>query len=178
MDNGYWKYTEHNDNENIDNDEWKTIIIDGKYIDYEVSDHGRIRRKNGRILKGNKVSGYYQVTIYVDNTKRTFSLHRLVTSAFIKNIHNKKVVNRIGKNKLNNNVNNLEWTTHSENIIHSSGRKIEQYDMKGNYIKEYSSIVSAANEYGISNSAISQNLLGQTKSSYGFIWKYCNDQRK
>ena len=41
--------------------------------------------------------------------------HRLVAEYFIDNPNNLPVVNHKDENKLNNNVNNLEWATYSQN---------------------------------------------------------------
>jgi hypothetical protein len=45
-------------------------------------------------------------------------IHRLVALHFINNLNNKTDVNHIDFNKLNNNLKNLEWTSHLENISH------------------------------------------------------------
>ena len=47
-------------------------------------------------------------------------VHRMVAKTFIKNNEPErlKYVNHIDFNKLNNNVNNLEWCTMSENHVH------------------------------------------------------------
>lgn len=48
-------------------------------------------------------------------------------------------------------------------------KSILQYDLKGNLIKEWSSITEAQKIYG---SSIINNLRNYTKTAYGFIWKY------
>lgn len=48
---------------------------------------------------------------------------------------------------------------------------IVQYDMKGNYIKQYTSIKEAAESAGISSTSISKVLRGQRNLAAGFIWR-------
>ena len=40
------------------------------------------------------------------------------------------MVNHIDENKLNNYYKNLEWTTTSENVMHSTGKKVNQIDIE------------------------------------------------
>lgn len=89
---------------------------------YEISNTGKLRNGN-HILKGIVGNcGYVQYSMYLGNYKRKYELaHRLVAKAFIENPDNKAEVNHIDCNRLNNNVENLEWVTHSENIRHSRG---------------------------------------------------------
>ena len=65
-------------------------------------------------------NGYLNCSVRIGNRKnKILTVHREVAKAFISNPYNKCCVNHIDGNKLNNNVNNLEWVTHSENNFHS-----------------------------------------------------------
>lgn len=72
-----------------------------------------------RILKPQIRNNYLFVRLSKNNTKRMFSVHRLVAQCFISNPENKPMVNHIDGNRLNNKATNLEWVTLSENILHS-----------------------------------------------------------
>ena len=92
---------------------------------YEISNLGRIRNiRNGHILKQNKnQQGYCSVLLLTDFKKYTrFLIHRLVAKAFIPNPLNKSDVNHKDYNPSNNCVDNLEWSTRSENNLWSSER--------------------------------------------------------
>jgi len=98
-----------------------------------VSNTGRIiREKDGKELNSRlNHDGYYVVTINENFTSwRSVSIHRLVAFAFVEN-DNPDVnieVNHIDFNRTNNNPDNLEWTTHADNIKHSclAGRYAKQ----------------------------------------------------
>ena len=93
-----------------------------KDYDYEVSSFGRVRNKvTKRILSifDKNRMGYYRVILFKEHKRKRFFIHRLVAEAFIENCENKKQVNHKDGNKQNNNIENLEWTTSSENQLHS-----------------------------------------------------------
>lgn len=65
-----------------------------------------------------------------------------------------------------------EW---KENLSKShTKRPVLQYDLSGNFIKEYSSGKNASQELNLSYTAINNALRGISKTSFGYIWKYKN----
>lgn len=78
-------------------------------------------------------SKYYRVTLCKNHTTKRYLVHRLVAEAFICNPCNKEFVNHIDNNGENNEVTNLEWVTHSENMLHSQvqGRLFETQSRAG-----------------------------------------------
>ncbi len=105
-------------------EEWKVI---NEFEDYQISNLGRVksfnkyRNKDSRILKLQKcVYGYHHVTLCKNRYQKIFKVHRLVLTYFkpILNLQDYQC-NHIDGNKLNNNINNLEWCTGSENMIHA-----------------------------------------------------------
>jgi hypothetical protein len=100
------------------NEEWKTIQ---GYDDYMISTHGRVLSlKTMKIMSyrhSNK--NYCILNLSKDSKAYCFSIHRLVAIHFIPNPDGKPQVNHMDMNKLNNNVNNLEWVTDKENKQHA-----------------------------------------------------------
>lgn len=61
-------------------------------------------------------SGYLMVSL---SNRKKHCIHKLLAAHFIPNPENKKQVNHKDGNKLNNQLNNLEWATPSENMKHA-----------------------------------------------------------
>jgi len=109
---------------------------------YQVSDKGEVYStpqdgKPNKLLKQettNRNNMYYKRVAFSKEGKVTrFQVHRLVAKAFIPNPEDKPFVNHIDNDGTNNNVNNLEWCTHEENMMHSEvqGRQAKTHYLGG-----------------------------------------------
>lgn len=110
---------------------WKDI--EGYEGLYQVSNLGRvkalkrkIKKSDGstqiyreRILKYDKSISYLRIKLCKNGIETKYLIHRLVAETFIDNPDNKPQVNHIDGIKTNNCVQNLEWCTAKENVIHS-----------------------------------------------------------
>lgn len=85
-----------------------------------VMNNGRTRIQFGRIIKTSvSKKGYIQCSIKINGNRFHTSIHRLIAICFIPNIHNKQQVNHINGVKSDNRIENLEWCSNRENIIHA-----------------------------------------------------------
>ena len=109
------------------------------YPNYVISKNGDIvilpyKDKRGydrkiRVKKaGTDMDGYKIIPLVNEKGKKTFGVHRLVAQAFIPNPENKETVNHIDGVKTNNNVDNLEWATRSEQMIHAYDTGLKKYN--------------------------------------------------
>lgn len=140
-------------------------------INYEVSSYGNIRSKKRRVnLKPNiGTHGYYYVQCGSKNSK---TLHRLIAIAFIPNPKNLEQVNHKDGNKLNNNIDNLEWVTRADNARHSFrlGLSYQTKAIKLNVYKDniligcYNSMLEAATKLSVQRADIWRFLKGERKN--------------
>lgn len=180
----------------MENEIWKDI--EGFNGFYMVSNHGRIKSLERFVIRGNRYGtttkqfvptkilkpvcdkdGYLILSLCKNGKAYTHRVHRLVAIHFIPNIDNKPEVNHIDEIKNNNRAENLEWCTNIENIRHGTGmirsqlaniRPVIQYDLAGNFIRQWQNYYEAANHYGVSFKAIS-NAVVNKHCSAGFQWR-------
>lgn len=114
---------------------YKNIINYTNYLIYENGDV--FNSTTQKFLKGSiGENGYKYYRLSKNNTKKMFYAHRLVATHFIDNPLNLEVVNHKDGNKLNNNYQNLEWTTYSENTEHWHKNKVNQQRRLSKYYTE------------------------------------------
>ncbi len=103
------------------------------FTNYEISSVGRVRNsKTGRVLKTQlRKDGYIAIQLHKDGKMKCFLMHRLVAIAFIENPLEKPDVDHIDRNKANNSIDNLRWSTTSENLMNSTKRAFTSSIYKG-----------------------------------------------
>lgn len=166
----------------LPNEVWKSPKGFSRYL---CSNFGRIkslkhRGSNRQGLIQQAISGGYYKSVYFDDNGKynSISSHRIICLAFYPNEDYKSLeVNHKDGNKLNNNIDNLEWCTRQENIKHCIENNL-QYVLKGEEIgnsilKEHQvleirtkhrprkyTIQMLADEYGVKHGTI-KNLLSR-----------------
>jgi hypothetical protein len=173
-----WEF--ENKYQDLENEEWREVILENvdnpKKRKYYVSNLGRFKNSAGIIRENDKAVEYIKVCVL----NKTYALHRLIAKVFLENPENKQQVNHKDGNKLNNILSNLEWVTNRENQIHkfetgmgnNFTKKIIQFDLEMNKIKEFESIIGASKELDIGISNISGVLRNRRKTAGNFIFKY------
>ena len=137
------------------------------YKNYMIDEDGNVLNLNtNKYLKGSiGENGYKYYRLSKDGKKTMFYAHRLVAEIFIPNPNHLPVVNHKNGNKLDNNVNNLEWVTYSQNTKHWKDttkiqRKITEYyveDLPNEEWKEFNNYLISS--YGRIRHKIKNNLL-------------------
>ena len=158
------------------NEIWKDIA--GYEGWYQVSNMGRVRSldritSKNRLIKGEirKLSvtqhGYLNVSLNKNGVSKTYSVHKLVATAFLENPENKPCIDHIDTCKTNNKVENLRWVTHRENINNSLTKK-HQKEAKKKYMvwceelnELFDSVEQASIDLGISIQDIRDNCNGK-----------------
>lgn len=153
--------------------------------------------KTGVVKKGSKImklrldkNGYKNLGLYKDDGKQYFRrVCRLVAQAFIPNPENKPQVNHMNGIKDDDRVENLEWCTNQENVNNainvlghkplglgiakyaiSKRKKVYQFDLDGNLIKEYGGVRVAERATGLNGVHASCTMLRHISGDYIFSY--------
>ena len=186
---------------------WKDVAIEPWGEIYQVSNFGNIRSKvrtftrihpmTGKLTEFRGKSGlmkphvtqkgYLRINLGKNGNK--FLLHRLIMITFGSAPTNDKMqVNHKDGNKLNNHIDNLEWVTNQQNIVHAyknnlikvpkgeynaTAKKVLQIDINTDeVVKEWACLSYIKRDLNFQTSSISNVCHGKKKTAHGFKWKY------
>lgn len=163
---------------------------------YQVSSNGNIKsinfQRTGKTKQRKLVTDkdwYYRINF--SREWKNFSIHRLVAKTFIPNPENKPQVNHKNWIKTDNRIENLEWCTGSENMLHSvkflwrkspmlwktwdknkNSKSVIQYSNEWIEIRKWSCLAEIQRETWIWLSHIWKVCDWTRRTAGGFIWKF------
>ena len=154
---------------------------------YKVSNKGNIysigrkdsrgHRRRGRMLSPghNSHSGYPQVGLRKNGVLKMKYIHRLVAETFLPNPEGRPQVNHRDEDKVNNNVENLEWCTSEynntygtriEKVVQARSKKVKATNIKTNEVITFNSTQEAKLK-GFSGGCVSAACRGVYKGRAG-----------
>lgn len=163
-------------------EEWRDV--EGADSCYSVSSMGRVRsNRSGKYLSTNSLAGagYVKVDFSVNGNKTQTTMHRAVAEAFIERPDGAGEVNHINGVKTDNRVENLQWVTRSENVMHgyyqlgNNVNPVIAEPKEGNGPSLHFKSVCAAGEQGFNTSHIYACLRGDYAQYKGYIWRSGKD---
>lgn len=107
----------------------KDIEIGG--LIYRVYENGDVYSSNGIVKQRPNTSGYATFTAGKHGQRRSVTTHLLVARLFLPNPNNFPEVDHLDANRMNPNLNNLDWVTHQENIRRAKERGSYEGRIKG-----------------------------------------------
>lgn len=148
-------------------------------------------------------SGYKQIRLSLKHKKTSYYIHRLVAQAFLPNPENLPEVDHINTFKDDNSIWNLQWVPHIKQFKnpitkknmskshsgergasygkfgkdHHSSKPVLQYDLDGNFIKEWECTMQVQRELGIRFGDISAccRHYRYHKTAGGYKWEFKNN---
>lgn len=176
----HFKYA--NPKQIITEDDLKDFEEIKEFPNYLIHRDSRVYNKSRKIMMQPREVGGYVYLIF--GTKNS-GIHQLVAKQFLPNPDNKECVNHKDGNKLNNHVDNLEWSTKSENTQHAYDTglnpnvvSVKQYKLDGTFVADHKSIADACRALELDpkcGSTIGNCCKYNIKHAYNFIWRYATD---
>lgn len=165
------------------NEEWRSAATLSLSM-YMISSLGRVKNATtGRIsARKPNAGGYYQFSLRSDSGKLTMHyVHRLVAVLFLPRSLGKNVVNHKNHIRNDNRVDNLEWTTQSENVRHANAKstrakKVKRIKADGD-MDIWPSAVAASTATGLSLSTVKRRLNRKRPANNDFdTWTYVDTE--
>lgn len=189
------KYTNRLINKDDINEEIR--LINGSSTDY-ISENGNVYKEyeSSKFIQKKVIEnplnhyGYCGITMNNEDHNKSKRVHKLVAEAFLEKDPEKPIVGHKDNNKMNNCVDNLYWTTVSENtqkafddglakndkgFEDSQSISVIALNMDENYLKVYGSISECAKDLGIHKFRVSCNSKESKKKPYKGFCFYRNN---
>ena len=160
--------------------------------DIYLESHARVHEKNEKVLYDGKVLtkleitptklGYKSLRIGKLGTKKRkqFGVHTLVAGAWLGEPKDGQEVDHIDHEPSNNNVDNLRWVTHKENMANARRpqRKVKCWDTQ----EVFNSLTEVFTKYKWpeqkSRQGLYDHLAGKTETWHGFKFYYLDQEEK
>ena len=171
-----------------------------EYSRYQVTRLGELRNKHSmtELSLRPRADGYVALSLYNDSNVRVSSVrvHTLVASTFLSNPEKKPTVNHKNKIRNDNSVDNLEWATRKEQVVHAlagrksctPGRQVWQCNLETHErLQSYPSVAAAKRALG-QNGTKGTSRIGAVaskqktskgytcRSAAGFWWEYADEE--
>jgi len=159
-----------------DDEEWRTVPIEGMAFTYQASDQGRIRKSTSdgawAIVNQTFDSGVVQVSLFTGEAYKVKGVATLVALAFLgpppQSDHKQVTLHRDGD--IRNNVpSNLYWGRHPGPLVLPSSRGVTQYTRKGELVRKFPTASEAMRNVKLKSST------GILKSAKHVEKEYDND---
>ena len=154
-----------------------------KFPNYIISNNGKVYDLGGKeIAQVDKNSKYIYYKLFNGIEKKNYHAHKLVAALYIQNPNKYDEVDHINADPKNNDVSNLRWCTHSQNMKYNAdlrqvGKKVNQIDITTEQvIKIFNSIEEARIAVGLKDgTSIGKCINGKQKTAgkdIKYMWSY------
>ena len=160
--------------------------------DIYLESHARVHEKNEKVLYDGKVLtklepysnrlGYKALKIGKLGTKKRkqFGVHTLVAGAWLGEPKDGQEIDHIDHDPSNNNVDNLRWVSHKENVANARRpqRKVKCWDTQEIFNSLTEVFIKYKKPGQKSRQGLYDHLAGKTETWHGFKFYYLDQEEK
>ena len=138
--------------------------------DYLITEEGDVySRKFGKLKKmKQRTERYKAINLWNNGKEKAHYVHRLVAETYIPNPDNLPEVNHKDEDKTNNNVANLEWSTHADNVQHSLAKSYIVENVRTGERQTIFNLRAFCRDTGLNRSCLKDTLTGAYSQHKGY----------
>ena len=138
--------------------------------DYLITEEGDVySRKFGKLKKmKQRTERYKAINLWNNGKEKAHYVHRLVAETYIPNPDNLPEVNHKDEDKTNNNVANLEWSTHAYNVQHSLAKSYIVENVRTGERQTIFNLRAFCRDTGLNRSSLWKTLTGAYSQHKGY----------